>query len=199
LGSRSTHLVSRMGGFNGRALAAGDRVPLGLSGIRLQPDLTRDVRLKPDAADVRTTDARTAGIARVRVIPDRQLDRFEDDAIEVLQSAPYWVGHMSDRMGFRLEGPMLLQSRGADIMSDVTPLGTLQVPASGQPILLMADRPTTGGYTRIATVISADIAVVAQLGPGDAIAFERCTLGEAIAARVASERAIMALEHVARA
>jgi allophanate hydrolase subunit 2 len=97
-------------------------------------------------------------------------------------------------MGFRLEGPRLTHARGADIISDATPLGVLQVPASGQPILLMADRQTTGGYPKIATVISADMAVAGQLGPGDTIAFAVCTPREAMAALIAQERALMVLE-----
>ena len=78
-------------------------------------------------------------------------------------------------MGFRLEGPRSVTSRGADIISDATPLGALQVPASGQPVLLMADRQTTGGYPKIATVITADIGIAGQLGPGDTISFSMCT------------------------
>ena len=97
-------------------------------------------------------------------------------------------------MGFRLEGPRLTHARGADIISDATPLGVLQVPASGQPILLMADRQTTGGYPKIATVITADIGVAGQLGPGDTIAFAVCTPREAMAALIAQERALMAVE-----
>jgi antagonist of KipI len=80
------------------------------------------------------------------------------------------------------------------MISDVTPLGAIQVPSSGQPILLMADRQTTGGYTIIATVISADINLVGQLGPGDAISFVVCSLREAMVALVGRERAIMTLE-----
>ena len=95
--------------------------------------------------------------ARVRVLPGPQADYFARDALDVLQSAPYTIAPNSDRMGFRLEGPRLTHARGADIISDATPLGVLQVPASGQPILLMADRQTTGGYPKIATVITADI------------------------------------------
>ena len=114
--------------------------------------------------------------------------------LEVLQSAPYTIGQNSDRMGFRLEGPCLAHARGADIISDATPLGALQVPASGQPILLMADRQTTGGYPKIATVISADIAVAGQLGPSDTIEFAVCTLLEAMAALIAQERTLMAVE-----
>ena len=112
----------------------------------------------------------------------------------MLQSAPYAIGPNSDRMGFRLTGPRLSHARGADIISDATPLGVLQVPASGQPILLMADRQTAGGYPKIATVITADISVAGQLCPGDTITFRVCTPGEAIAALIAQERALMAVE-----
>jgi antagonist of KipI len=98
-------------------------------------------------------------------------------------------------MGFRLEGPVLTHARGADIISDATPLGALQVPASGQPILLMADRQTSGGYPKIATVISADIAVAGQLALGDTITFVVCTPREAMAALIAQERALMQIEH----
>jgi antagonist of KipI len=101
-------------------------------------------------------------------------------------------------MGFRLEGPPLRHVRGADIISDATPLGSLQVPASGQPVLLMADRQTTGGYPKIATVITADIGLAGQLGPGDTISFSVCTPGEALAALIAQERTLMALESAAQ-
>src|SRR5205814_564419 len=79
-----------------------------------------------------------------RVLPGPQADYFAPDALDVLQSVPYVIAQNSDRMGYRLEGPVLTHLRGADITSDATPLGVLQVPASGQPILLMADRQTTG-------------------------------------------------------
>jgi allophanate hydrolase subunit 2 len=97
-------------------------------------------------------------------------------------------------MGFRLEGPVLRHARGADIISDATPLGVLQVPASGQPILLMADRQTTGGYPKLATVISADISAAGQLAPGDTISFVVCTRRDAIAALIAQEQRLMAIE-----
>ena len=132
------------------------------------------------------------------MLPDSQLDRFVEGALDALQSAPYTVGHQSDRMGFRLEGPAFSHTRGADIISDATPFGTLQVPASGQPILLMADRQTTGGYPKIATVITADLPIAGQLGPGDTIAFEICTPDEALAALIAQERALAAIEEQAR-
>ena len=83
-------------------------------------------------------------------------------------------------MGYRLEGPRLEHAGGADILSDATPIGSLQVPASGQPILLMADRQTTGGYPKIGVVIAADLPLAGQLAPGDWIEFARCTRDGAV-------------------
>ena len=104
------------------------------------------------------------------------------------------VGTDSDRMGFRLTGPRLRHAAGADIISDATPMGVLQVPASGQPVLLMADRQTTGGYPNLATVITADIGLAGQLAPGDRIQFEACTIEAAMAALIKREQAQMAVE-----
>jgi antagonist of KipI len=190
-GSRATHLGSRLGGLEGRALKAGDRLPLGAKrgplsvgssekGVR--PLFGTDIRAIPD------------GHARVRVLPGPHGDYFADDALRVLQASPYTIGQSSDRMGFRLEGPRLAHSRGADIISDATPMGAVQVPASGLPILLMADRQTTGGYPTIATVITADLGLAGQLGPGDTMSFAICSPAEALAALIAQERALMAIE-----
>lgn len=184
LGSRSTHLLSAMGGLNGRAVAAGERLPLG------EPARAQRTALSPQRAVVALPEGR----ANIRVLPGPQVELFSADALDVLQSAPYVIGQNSDRMGFRLDGPRLAHTRGADIISDATPLGVLQVPASGQPILLMADRQTTGGYPKIATVIAADIALAGQLGPSDTIQFSVCTPHEAMAALIAQERALMAVE-----
>jgi allophanate hydrolase subunit 2 len=85
-------------------------------------------------------------------------------------------------MGYRLDGPLLQHAGGADILSDGTPMGSVQVPASGQAILLMADRQTTGGYPKIATVISADLPTAGQLAPGDWIEFVECTREQALVA-----------------
>jgi biotin-dependent carboxylase-like uncharacterized protein len=187
LGSRATHLVSAMGGQEGRAIRAGDRVPLGTSAVGATSlhALDAPVVPLPDGPE---------SIVTLRVLPGPQDDYFTPDALGALQSAPYIVGANSDRMGFRLDGPRLTHSRGADIISDATPLGVLQVPASGQPILLMADRQTTGGSPKIATVISADMSAAGQLGPGDTVSFVACTPREAMAALIAQERALMALD-----
>jgi len=183
LGSRATHLISAMGGLGGRALRARDRLPLGEpTGVPSAAGQRAPIVPLPD------------GHARVRVLPGPQVEYFSSDALDALQSVPYVIAPDSDRMGFRLDGPPLAHTRGADIISDATPLGVLQVPASGQPILLMADRQTAGGYPKIATVIAADIAVAGQLGPSDTITFAVCTPREALAALIAQERALMAVE-----
>jgi antagonist of KipI len=184
LGSRATHVISGMGGFHGRALRAGDRLPLGPSarGRRTARPPSEPIIALPDRG------------ATVRVLPGPQRDRFTPASLDLLQSAPYMIAQESDRMGFRLEGPALVHVRGADIISDATGLGALQVPASGQPILLMADRQTTGGYAKIATAITADLAVAAQLAPGDAIQFAMCTPREALAALIAQEQALLRVE-----
>jgi antagonist of KipI len=184
LGSRATHVISAMGGFNGRPLRAGDRLPLGTAPT---PQRTAS----PPADPVLSLPD---GHATVRVLPGPQAERFASDALDVLQSAPYVIAQNSDRMGFRLDGPRLTHAAGADIISDATPLGVLQVPASGGPILLMADRQTTGGYPKLATVIAADLPLAAQLAPGDRISFAVCTLRTAMAALIAQERVLLAME-----
>jgi antagonist of KipI len=183
LGSRATHLVSAMGGAGGRALMGGDRLPLG------NPS-PRGPALAPHDPIAPLPDRH----AILRVLPGPQADYFAPDSLDVLQSGPYTIGGNSDRMGFRLQGPRLIHARGADIISDATPLGVLQVPASGQPILLMADRQTTGGYPKIATVITADMAVAGQLAPNDTITFAVCTRADALKALIAQERVLMAVE-----
>jgi len=184
LGSRSTHLPTRTGGLEGRALVRGDRLPLGK---RVGPARGRkDVEVPFDAAP-----------PALRVLPGPQDDRFSSDALAVLVSAPYYVTVDSSRMGYRLEGGALGHRAGADIISDATPMGSIQVPASGQPILLMADRQTTGGYAKIATIISADIGVAGQAAPGDRIQFQLCSRSEAVAALLARERPLLAIEATA--
>ena len=117
---------------------------------------------------------------RVRVMLGPHEDNFSPSAIHTFHSSRFLVTPDSNRMGYRLEGPRLEHHGGVDILSDATPLGSVQVPASGQPILLMADRQTTGGYPKIATVITADLPLAGQLAPGDWIEFEPCTRATAL-------------------
>jgi antagonist of KipI len=186
LGSRATHLPSAMGGLEGRALRSRDRLPLGAS--------ARSSRPAPRARIAESGSAWSLpeGHATLRVLPGPQLDRFVPAAWDVLQSSSYSLAADSNRMGYRLLGPSLETPGRLDVISDATPLGVVQVPPSGQPILLMADRQTTGGYPKIAAVISADLSVAGQLSPGDTITFVACSPGEALAALIAQERSLMA-------
>jgi antagonist of KipI len=183
LGSRSTHVSTQMGGLQGRALRHDDVLPLG-------------TRVASPVRAGRAGSSASAGNGplRVRVVPGPQHERFVAEALDLLVSAPYRVGVDSNRMGFRLEGPPLRHRTGADIISDATPIGSIQVPGSGQPVLLMADRQTTGGYAKLATVITADISVAAQAAPGDLLRFELCSQAQALAALIARERPLLDLE-----
>ena len=105
---------------------------------------------------------------------------FTTAAYQMLVTSRFVVTPESNRMGYRLQGPALVHRGAAEILSDATPIGSLQVPGAGQPILLMADRQTTGGYPKIATVITADLPLAGQLAPGDWIEFQECTRTEAI-------------------
>jgi antagonist of KipI len=167
LGSRSTSLISRVGPFGGRALRPGDVLPVS----RSRPLAAR--------APVRPLSLPLSG-ARVRVMLGPHDRRFSGRALEVFSASRFVVTPESNRMGYRLDGPRLEHSGTADMLSDATPIGSVQVPASGHPILLMADRQTTGGYPKIATVISADLPLAGQLAPGDWIEFEPCSLTAAI-------------------
>jgi antagonist of KipI len=172
LGSRATHLVSRMGPFGGRSLRAGDLLPVGPQGSEGVPAPT---------GPLAPLDLPEGG-ARVRAVPAAHRERFTDDAWEVLVHARFTVSPQSNRMGYRLEGPALSHVGAADILSEAMPIGALQVPASGQAILLMAERQTTGGYATIANVITADLPVAGQLAPGAWIEFVPVTHAEAVAA-----------------
>jgi antagonist of KipI len=169
-GSRATSLISGVGPFGGRALAGGDVLPVGsLTSRHDDGEGGRPLRM-PE------------GGARLRAIPGPHQHLFSSRATETLFGSRFTVTPSSNRMGYRLDGPRLAHESGADILSDATPVGSLQVPASGLPILLMADRQTTGGYPKIATVITADLPLAGQLAPGDWIEFAPCSRAAAIAA-----------------
>jgi antagonist of KipI len=188
LGSRATHVPSGMGG---RALKAGDELKLGPpKGGHYPRSFGRGV------VSVRLQADHIPSPAILRILPGPQADHFAANAIDVLQSATYRIETDSNRIGYRLAGPRLEHAPGmnaADIISDATPLGVLQVPASGQPILLMADRQTTGGYAKIATVISADISLAGQLALGDSLRFAVCSRADALAALIAQEQRLMSI------
>ena len=182
LGSRATHLVSRMGGFNGRTLQAGDRVPIG-----------NDPRPRPQRKSVGLT-LPTKGRALLRVMPGPQAGWFQSDALKAIESVSFRISPQSNRMGYRLQGPPLVRAREDELISEPLGIGAIQIPAAGEPILLMADRQTTGGYPQLAVVITADIPLAAQLAPGDWIEFRVCSRSEALSALVAQEARLLAYD-----
>jgi antagonist of KipI len=167
--SRATSLVSRMGPFGGRALKAGDVLAIG-------PVTTPETTGGAGHAPLPLPE----GGARLRVVVGPQQQFFTPVAYQTLFGSRYIVTPASNRMGYRLEGAPLEHAGRADILSDATPLGSIQVPASGQPILLMADRQTTGGYPKIGVVIGADLPLAGQLAPGDWLEFAPCTREDAV-------------------
>lgn len=187
LGSRATHLVSQMGPLGGRALKAGDTLPIGAEGAD-RAGGAEGAGAK-GAARAIPLDLPDGG-ARVRVLPAVHRDRFTDAAWEALTGTRYVVTPQSNRMGYRLEGAPLAHTASAEILSEAMPMGSIQVPASGQPILLLAECATTGGYATIANVITADLPIAGQLAPGDWIAFAPCARDEALAALRAREAAL---------
>ena len=166
LGSRATFLRSRIGGFRGRLLAAGDVVPVGEAGPPDGPDraLARPFELSPPP--------------EIRVVLGPQDDHFTDDAVATLLGADWTASARADRMGVRLEGPELAHRDGYNIVSDGIVSGAIQVPGTRQPIVLLADRQTSGGYPKIATVIGADLPALGRLGPGARIRFAAVSAAE---------------------
>jgi biotin-dependent carboxylase-like uncharacterized protein len=170
LGSMSTDIRGGIGGWQGRALAAGDRLPL----RQAHAAERGEVCLEGFSARPRP---------RVRVIIGPQDDHFSDGEVAAFLASEYTVGPSADRMGMRLTGRALKHSRGFDIASDGIAPGSIQVPGNGAPIVLLADRQTTGGYPKIATVISADLPALARLPVGSKVLFEAVTIEAAHAAR----------------
>ncbi|MGD9804606.1 MAG: biotin-dependent carboxyltransferase family protein [Hyphomicrobiaceae bacterium] len=170
MGSLATYVRGGFGGFEGRALAAGDRIPLVNDTVEAR-------------AEMRLTGIDLAPATEVRVILGPQDDYFTSEAVERFLLAPYTVSREADRMGLRLEGEALEHSKGYNIVSDGIAPGSIQVPGSRLPIILLADRQTAGGYPKIATVISADIAATGRLLPGSTFRFRAISLAEAQASR----------------
>jgi KipI family sensor histidine kinase inhibitor len=183
LGSRSTNVPARMGGAGGRVLLQGDR--LGLGAPRTSAARRRF------AADAM---ADRQGGARLRVIAGPQLEFFPDSALDVLERTRFIVSSHSNRMGYRLQGGPIPRFTEREMISDSVFTGAIQVPSSGEPILLMADRQTTGGYPQLAVVITADLPLAAQLVPGDWIEFRVCSRAEALSALVAQEARLLAFD-----
>ncbi len=171
LGSAATHTRSELGGLDGRGLAAGDRLPVaegrtpdGPPQRLVAPWLIRDGR-------------------EIRVVLGPQDDYFAPDQIAAFLAGPWTVSPRGDRMACFVDGTPLKHAKGHDIVSDGVAMGAIQIPGNGLPIILMADRQSTGGYPKIATVIGPDLGRLAQVRGGARLSFRRVSVAEAVAAR----------------
>jgi KipI family sensor histidine kinase inhibitor len=171
LGSRSTSLAAGFGGTEGRPVRDGDVLSVG-------PIVGSPARWAGRSVPG-TWRPTFASPQTIRVVLGPQDDAFTEAGRRTFLESTYEVTPSSDRMGCRLEGPAIEHSGGADIISDWIPLGGIQVPGNGKPIILLADRQTTGGYTKIATVIGPDIPKLAQVRPGDRVRFQALATAEA--------------------
>lgn len=175
MGSCSTDLKAGFGGFAGRSLQDGDRLPLG-----------KPQRHFRQAAGVR----QLLWGNRVRALPGPEYHEFSHESQEAFWRTAWQLNPQSNRMGYRLQGRTLQREASRDMLSHGLLPGVVQVPPGGQPIVLMADAQTTGGYPRIACVIEADLYHLAQLRLGEPVHFVHCTLEEALRAKREQQRSL---------
>ena len=168
LGSASTHVLSGLGGFEGRALRKGDRLEVGAGS-----PVVRKRTLAPKMLE------RFQPRKVIRVVDGPQSDWFANSAWQTFCDGAFRVTEQSNRMGIRLEGPSIPLDLSREMITEGVSLGAVQVPPSGQPIILFVDQQTTGGYPKIANVISADVHSLGQLRPRDVIRFERIEMSAA--------------------
>ncbi len=177
MGSLSTYVRAGLGPLGGKPLAVGTVLPLRAA-------------TASDSDDLALPEAMAYGGGPIRVMLGPQQDSFTDEAVATFLSAEYTVSKQADRMGLRLEGPRLAHRAGPDIASDGLVSGCIQVPGDGGPIILLADHQTTGGYAKIATVISADLPRLGRAMPGTRLSFAPVSVEQAEAARQMLEREI---------
>jgi len=171
LGSFSTNLVAKVGGFNGRRLQTGDRIEFA-SSKAAPPNTTGSTLFGPIVPTYSSSPP-------IRFTRGPEFDRLTALSQQAITAEPFRVTKNSDRMGFRLEGPPLHKLDADEMLSSGTTLGTMQLLPDGQIIVLMADHQTTGGYPRIGVIASVDIPSIAQLGPGDELTFDIIETNEA--------------------
>ncbi|MGN7356468.1 biotin-dependent carboxyltransferase family protein [Paenibacillus sp. SAF-054] len=196
MGSRSTYLRAGIGGLKGRALESGDV-------LRATSDTAKLCWTIPDGVNFRSVKWSAAprhadGYAQqtVRVTRGRQAEDFLDSAIGLFFEGEYRVKPESDRMGYRLSGPALPLKTPREYVSEGVTAGTVQVPADGQPIILMADRQTLGGYPKIAQVASVDLPLVAQMPPRGVIRFREISQAESELLYVEQEHRMQRLKRM---
>jgi antagonist of KipI len=201
MGSASTYLRAGIGGFKGRPLQAGDE-------LKLSPPNNRSIRMIHDFSS-KLGDRKFVGtkwsvsaefipisnkIPSIRVIKGRQYHLFSKESQKSFFREPFEITTQSDRMGYRLKGPILSLASAEEMISEAVNFGTIQVPPDGNPIVLLADRQTTGGYPKIGQVATVDLPYIAQLKPGDKIKFVEVSHEEAQRLYLEREREIQQLK-----
>ena len=169
MGSRSTNLKSKVGGYEGRKLGTGDEIAFRAPASWL-PHMAERVYGLPSYGAKEWT---------LRVVMGPQDDCFTDKGINTFLNSTYTISNEYDRMGCRMEGNVIEHKNGGDIITDGISFGAVQVPSHGNPIVMMADHQTTGGYTKIACVISVDLPELAQCMPGHTVRFKKIGIEEA--------------------
>jgi antagonist of KipI len=186
MNSKSTYLRAGIGGFNGRSLQSGDELTTGtMSKISrdiydsLLPELESNPYSEMDWSVTSELIPIHHNNPAIRVIRGREYDLFSTESKEKVFSEAFEITSQSDRMGYRLKGPKLALESAAEMLSEAVNFGTIQVPSEGNPIILLADRQTTGGYPKIGQIATIDLPYVAQLKPGDKLRFQEISHEEA--------------------
>ncbi|HET6872401.1 MAG TPA: biotin-dependent carboxyltransferase family protein [Sporolactobacillaceae bacterium] len=201
MGSKSTYLRAKMGGFEGRPLKKGDLLPFAPkeAGLSFNPDKLGTKRNSHYFSEASWSLSHSlipkySSQPQLRVLPGKELTSFTEDSIDAFFNQAYKVTPQSDRMGYRLDGPSLTLKEKRELLSEPTAFGTIQVPSGGQPIVLLSDRQTTGGYPCIGYVITADLPLIAQTKPGDSLTFIETTVEKAQALLIKQEKELLVLK-----
>lgn len=178
--SKSTYLRAGIGGFNGRALKNGDILSIGEMSSQAKKQLDAapsfselDWSVSSEFFPIQQEER------HIRVIKGRQFDDFSEESKVNFFTERFEITPQSDRMGYRMKGPVLKLEKEAEMISEAVSFGTIQVPSEGNPIVLLADRQTTGGYPKIAQIASVDLPFISQLKPGESVQFIEISLDEA--------------------
>jgi antagonist of KipI len=199
MGSRSTYETARIGGLEGRTLRSGDVLPIGRASHSMYPGLTVELArsTREFVAPKWSVNQHNETIGRspqiIRILSGRHWDDFPAQSRKILTDSEFRVGADSNRMGYRLTGPSVGIESLRAMVSEAVTFGSIQIPHGGQPIILMADRQTIGGYPKVAEVAGVDLHLAAQLKPGDRLRFELISLALAQALWLKREQEFLAI------
>ncbi|GGE49611.1 KipI antagonist [Pullulanibacillus camelliae] len=201
MGSKSTDLRSSFGGFNGRSLREKDELPIGEPHSFFSTYREQCMQNHGSFHSAKWSISYSGRLAysphpTLRVLPGKEHSMFTDSSIAHFYNEAYQITSASNRMGYRLKGAPLYYKTALNLLTEPVTTGTIQIPSDGQPIILLADRQTSGGYPRIGHVIQADLPLIGQTKPGDAIYFKAASLEEAYQALAEQEKQIKQIKRM---